>query len=61
MRIYFKQIIAAVAALLVANVAGAQTLKADGTYDPDCVVEKWSNSSAYKKVIDINFNDDTWY
>lgn len=60
MRIYFKQIIAAVAALLVANVAGAQTLKADGTYDPDCVVEKWSNSSAYKKVIDINFNDDTW-
>ena len=44
---------------LFATAAMAQT-KADGTNDPDCVVEKWSDSSTYPKVIDINFSDESW-
>ncbi len=32
----------------------------EGSLDPSSVVAQWSNSSTYKKVIDINFSDDTW-
>lgn len=32
----------------------------DGGPDPESVVEKWSNSSIYPKIIDINFSDVTW-
>lgn len=32
----------------------------DGSLDPQDVVAQWSNQSTYPKVIDINFNDDTW-
>ncbi len=28
--------------------------------DPTSVVAEWSNSSTYKKIIDINFSDETW-
>lgn len=31
-----------------------------GSLDPECVVEQWSNSSTYPKVIDINFSDTMW-
>ncbi len=34
--------------------------KIEGSLDPESVVAEWSNSSPYPKVIDINFNDDTW-
>lgn len=32
-------------------------LDIDGTQDPQSAVEKWSNSSSYKKIFDINFSD----
>ncbi len=32
----------------------------EGSLDPESVVEQWSNSSTYPKVIDINFSDTTW-
>lgn len=32
----------------------------EGSLDPESVVAQWSNSSTYPKVIDINFNDDSW-
>ena len=32
----------------------------EGSLDPASVVEKWSNSSTYPKVIDINFSDEMW-
>lgn len=36
-----------------------QTVAADST-DPASVVEQWSNSSTYPKIIDINFSDTSW-
>ncbi len=32
----------------------------EGSLDPPSVVTQWSNSSTYKKIIDINFSDETW-
>ncbi len=32
----------------------------EGSLDPESVVERWSDSSSFPKVIDINFSDDTW-
>lgn len=32
----------------------------EGSLDPPSVVEQWSNSSTFPKIIDINFNDETW-
>ncbi|MDE5922361.1 MAG: hypothetical protein K2G79_02585, partial [Muribaculum sp.] len=32
----------------------------EGSLDPASVVEQWSNSSTYPKVIDINFSDESW-
>ena len=32
----------------------------EGSLDPPSVVAKWSNSSTYPKIIDINFSDETW-
>lgn len=32
----------------------------EGSLDPESVVEQWSNSSTYPKVIDINFSDTSW-
>lgn len=47
--------------LMMGNNVSAQTMKADGTYDPDCVVEQFSDWSSYNKIIDINFSDQkTW-
>ncbi len=32
----------------------------EGSLDPPSVVARWSNSSTFPKVIDINFSDETW-
>lgn len=32
----------------------------EGSLDPESVVEQWSDSSLYPKVIDINFSDSFW-
>lgn len=32
----------------------------EGSLDPESVVEQWSNSSSYPKIIDINFSDTSW-
>lgn len=32
----------------------------EGSLDPPSVVEQWSNSSTSPKIIDINFNDESW-
>lgn len=32
----------------------------EGSLDPESVVAEWSNSSAYPKIIDINFSDAMW-
>lgn len=49
--IYF----AALAAMFVPGAASAV-----GEYDPDCVVEAWSEVTAAPKIIDINFSDTSW-
>lgn len=55
-----KQIKSFWTAVLLLLVALPSQATIDGSPDPASVVEKWSNSSAYPKVIDINFSDATW-
>lgn len=54
---FYKKLLCAAMALLAVQTAGA---KIEGSLDPDCVVEQWSNASTHPKVIDINFSDETW-
>ena len=51
-----KHTISALALLAAAAAPGA----AAASFDPDCVVERWSDSSTFPKVIDINFSDTSW-
>ena len=55
-----KQIKSLWAAMLLLLIALPSQATIDGSPDPASVVEKWSNSSTYPKVIDINFSDATW-
>lgn len=46
--------------LMLAAVLAAPLWGVAANYDPPCVVEQWTNSSTYPKVIDINFSETTW-
>lgn len=52
-----KSMLLPLSLLAFCTFAGAQKV---ANFDPDCVVEEWSNSSTYPKVIDINFSDEMW-
>lgn len=47
-------------ALVAASALWPVSAAAIGENDPASVVEQWSNSSTYPKVIDINFSDTSW-
>lgn len=48
--------------LMLSGVASVTPLwgAIEGSLDPECVVEQWSNASTQPKIIDINFSDETW-
>ena len=52
------QVLPTIAAMALAFIPANAAI--EGSLDPSSVVEQWSNASAYPKVIDINFSDETW-
>ncbi|MCD7710424.1 MAG: pectinesterase family protein [Porphyromonadaceae bacterium] len=47
-------------AALLFITAGPMYSKIEGSLDPESVVSQWSDSSAFPKVIDMNFSDTMW-
>lgn len=46
--------------ILGAAIVAASFSAAAASTDPACVVERWSDASAFPKIIDINFTDSSW-
>lgn len=55
---YLKKIASLSAGVLLA--LPTVSAKIEGSLDPDCVVEEWSEVTSSAKIIDINFSDSFW-